>query len=101
MGSAVLAPMRKAAVGLVGTDEHVDLAEGALEIGGDELPYPLRLQVIGVVVARRQHVGARHDAALDLGPEALAARAAVEVLQVARLLAAVAEAHTVIARQIR
>ena len=42
------------------------------------------LQVVGVVVAVRQHVGADHDAALDLGAEALAARALVHVVQVAR-----------------
>jgi hypothetical protein len=35
----------------------------------------LRLEVIGVVVAGGQHVGARHDAPLDLGAEALGARA--------------------------
>src|SRR5487761_284276 len=81
--------------GARGTDEHVDLAEGAPEVGGDELPHALRLQVVRVVVSRRQHVRARHDAALDLGPEALAARAAIEILQVARLVAAVAEADPV------
>ena len=37
------------------------------------------LQVVGVVVAGREHVGAGHDAPLHLRAEALAARALVEV----------------------
>ena len=39
-------------------------------------------------------------AALDLGTEPLAARALVQILQVAGLLAAVAKPHTVKAREI-
>ena len=58
------------------------------------------LQVVGVVVAVREHVGADHDAALDLGPEALRAGLAVHVVQVAVLGCAVAELDAVEAAQV-
>ena len=82
-------------------DQHVDALEGADEVRVDQLPHALRLEVIGIVVAGREHVGPGHDAPLHLRPEPLAARAAVQVLQVARILAAVPEAHAVKARQVR
>jgi hypothetical protein len=47
--------------------------EGALKVGGDQTANLLRLEVIGVVVAVREHIGADQDAALDLGAEALGA----------------------------
>ncbi len=81
--------------------QHVDFAECALEVGIDEAPHLLRLQVVGVVIAGRQHVGAGHDTAFDLGAETFAARALVEIHQIARFLAAVAEAHAIVARQVR
>src|SRR6185312_2702880 len=84
-----------------GAHEDVDLGERALEIGRDELADALRLEIVGVVIARRQHVGACHDAALDLRTEALPTGAAVKVLQVARILAAVAEAHAIITGEVR
>ena len=79
MGSDALAPMLEGHVGRGRAHEHVDLAEGALEVLVDQLPHALGFQVVGVVIAGGQHVGARHDAALHLGAEALAARALVEV----------------------
>src|SRR5206468_9645492 len=51
--------------------DEVARPERLLEIARDEAPHPLRLQVVGVVVAVRQDVGADQDAALHLGPEAL------------------------------
>ena len=61
----------------------------------------MRLQVVGVVVAVAQHIGADHDAALHFGAEALRARLLVHVLQVLVLGGAVAVAHAVVARQVR
>ena len=45
-----------------------------VEVGLDERPDLLGLQVVGVVVAGRERVRAEHDAALDLGAEAPSAR---------------------------
>ena len=55
-------------------DERVDLLEGLVEVALDQRADLLRLQVVGVVVAGRERVRAEHDAALDLGAEAAAAR---------------------------
>ena len=52
--------------------DHVALLEASREILRDQAPQLLRLDVVGVVVAVREHVGADQDAALHLGPEALA-----------------------------
>ena len=88
-------------VGRGGAHEHVDFRERALEVLVDQLPHALRLQVVRVVVAGGQHVRARHDAALDLGAEALAARALVQVHQILRILGAIAVTHAVEAREVR
>src|SRR5690554_1373112 len=61
--------------------DHVAGLEGVGEVAGDEATQLLRLQVIGVVVAVREYVGADQDAPLDLGAEALAAALAVHVVQ--------------------
>src|SRR5687767_8378556 len=47
----------------------VDLAPGLVEVALDERAHLLRLEVVGVVVARREHVGADQDAPADLAPE--------------------------------
>ena len=101
IGSLVFAPSSKAGVGVVGPISTSTSPKARAKSAADQLPHLLRLEVVGVVVAGRQHVGAGHDAALHLGAEALAARALVEVEQVARRLAAVAEAHAVEAREVR
>ena len=51
--------------------QDVALLEGLLEIAPDERAHALRLAVVGVVVARRQRVGADQAAPLDLAAEAL------------------------------
>ena len=63
-----------------------------LEVVGDHAAQLLRLQVVGVVVAVREHVGADHDAALHLGAEAFAAARLVDVLQVGVVRGAMAVA---------
>mmetsp|Transcript_68802 Transcript_68802/g.161867 ORF Transcript_68802/g.161867 Transcript_68802/m.161867 type:complete len:253 (-) Transcript_68802:230-988(-) len=71
--------------------DQVTLREGLLEVVGDHAAQLLGLQVVGVVVAVREHIGADHDAALHLGAEALGARLLVHVEQVVVLGGAVAE----------
>src|SRR3546814_6340787 len=62
----------------------------------------LSLRVIGVVEARRQHIGADHDPPLHLGPKARGAGRGIHVLQ-PRPIGQVAQtiAHAVIAREVR
>ena len=57
-GSSILSPSWNAAVGAGRRQERVDLLERRLEIVRDPGPHLLRLQVIGVVIAGREHVGA-------------------------------------------
>ena len=74
-GSSTFSPSLKAGVGEVGDEHGVHLLERLLEVlRRIERAHLLRLQVVGVVVAGGQRVGAEHDAALHLGAEALAAR---------------------------
>ena len=59
-----------------GRDHQVHLLERGAEVLGDLRPHPLGVAVVGVVVARRERVGADHDPALDLVAEAVVARVA-------------------------
>jgi len=61
--------------------------EALLEVPLDQRPYLLRLQVIGIVIAGREHIGADHDAPADFLPEAGGARPLVHVGDVAAALA--------------
>src|SRR6185369_12253475 len=54
-------------------DDQVATVVGATEIVRDQPADLLRLQVVRVVVAVREHVGPDQDAALDLGAEAFGA----------------------------
>ena len=70
IGSSIFAPRAKAVVGAVGAEQHV----AATRRRGrrprmSERADPLRLGVVGVVVAGGERVGAEHDAALHLGAE--------------------------------
>src|SRR5215208_8504508 len=64
-----------------GRDDCLDRFERSLEILLDERADLLRFDVIGVVVAATQCVGAQHDAAFDFWPEALSASALVHFAQ--------------------
>ena len=59
--------------------DHVDRGEGRVVVAADQRAHLLRLQVVGVVVAGAQHVGAEHDPPLDLGAEPRAARPLVHL----------------------
>ena len=80
--------------------DHVAALERRGEVARDQAPDLLRLQVISVVIAVREHVGADEDPELHLGAEALCARAAIHVGEIAVLLRAVAVAHAVEARKV-
>ena len=80
--------------------DRVDaLREHVLEILLDQRAHLLRAQVIGVVIAGREHVGADHHAAAHLGAETRRARRLIHADHIAALLAQ-AVAHAVIAREI-
>src|SRR4029079_16266022 len=70
-----------------------------LEIALDQSAYLLRSQIVGVVIAGGEHVGADHDAPAHLPAETLGSRALVHVSDVARRLAQPIP-HAVVARQI-
>src|SRR5688572_4828677 len=55
-------------------DDAVDLLKRTRKILRDQGANSLRLQVVRIVVAVAQHVGAKHDSALALRTEPLAAR---------------------------
>ena len=71
--------------------QHVALLEGLLEVALDQGAQLLGAGVIGVVIARRQHIGADQDAALHFGAEALAPAFLIQIGDVARALGAIAE----------
>src|SRR5260221_13969429 len=81
--------------------DDVALFESRREVVRYQPPYLLRLDVVGVVVAVRQDIGADEDPAPDFGTKTFGAGLAVHVGEVAVLLRAVAVAHTVEARQVR
>ena len=99
-GSAARAPSSKATDGEVGVISRSKSSKAGGEVAGDQRPDLLGAEVVGVVEARRQRVGAEHDPALDLGPEA--GRAGPLVHLVERVgLDAEAEADAVVAGEVR
>ncbi len=76
-------------------------SKGRPEVLGDLRAHALGAAVVGVVVAGRQRIGAEHDPPLDLGAEAVVARARVHVQQIARTRRAKAIANAVEAGEVR
>ena len=70
------AELERDASGAVGVTTKSKRSKAAREVLGDLRAHLLRAAVVGVVVAAGQRVGAEHDAALDLGAEAVVARLA-------------------------
>lgn len=58
-------------------EDEITLREGRLKIVGNEAAQLLGFQVIGVVVAVRQHISTDHDAAFDFAAETFGAGVAV------------------------
>ena len=93
-------PSANAGVGLVGIAIKSTRLERDLVVAADERAHLLGLQVVRVVVARAEHVGAEQDPALDLGPEPGVARAIVHVAERRRIGRAIAIPHPVVAREV-
>ena len=65
-GSPDFSPSAKAATGVVGVRMTSTSCEGLVEVALDQRAHLLRLEIIGVVIAGRQHIGADQDAPLHL-----------------------------------
>ena len=70
-GSSILSPARNGPEGAVGVSSASTRSNAWLKSSTMRRRTFCALQVVGVVVAGREHVGADQDAALDLGAEAL------------------------------
>ena len=99
-GSAVFSPILKAGVGATGVSEQVNLGKRREKILHDQGAHLLGLEVIGVVVARGERIGAEHDAPLHLGAEPFARASSCTSPAVRRHRCPVAVPHPVIAGQI-
>ena len=77
-GSSIFSPSLYAGVGVTGPAIRSTSLERLVEVLADQPPDLQRLQVIGVVVAGTQGVGAQHDAAFHFGAEALRPGPAVQ-----------------------
>src|SRR5689334_11638996 len=81
-------------------EDDVDLIEGGHEVVLDQATDLLRLEVVGVVVTGRQCIGTDHDPALYFRAETFATGTLVQVFQVFRVFAAIAETYAIEARQV-
>ena len=93
-------PMPNAADGVAGVSiASMPLRKAVLEIALDQRAHLLRPDVIGVVVAGREHIGADHHAPAHLLAEAFRARLLIHADDVAAVDAQPV-AHAVIAREV-
>ena len=99
IGSSIFSPWPNAPDGAVGVSSASTLLERLGEIAQDQRADFLRAQVIGVVIAGRQHIRADHDAPPHLGAEAGGARAFIQVAQILAIFAQ-AEPNAIITRQV-
>ena len=81
--------------------DDVALLEGCIEVVGDQTANALCLQIVGVVVTVRQHVGADENAALYFFAKTLRTRLGVHVVEVVVFRCAIAITHAVETRQVR
>ena len=89
-----LAPSGNAVVGVVGVNSRcTPLSKTLGEVARDQAAHLLRLAIVGVVVAGREHVRAEEDAARDLRTEARGPRCFVHAAQAVRLRCAVRTAR--------
>ena len=95
----MFSPCANAADGAVGVSSASTCVKCLGEVAQDQRPHLLRAQVVGVVIAGRQHVGADHDAPPNLGAESRRAGALIQIAQIFAVLTQ-AEAHAVIACEV-
>src|ERR1700738_4873446 len=79
--------------------DAVDQLERRREVARNQGAHPLRLQVIGIIIAGRQHIGADQHAPPDLGAKPGGAGQFIHLVEAAALDPE-AEAHTVVAREV-
>src|SRR5262249_53982151 len=79
--------------------DGVHFCKGIAEVLGNQSPYFLSFEVVGVVIAGGQDIGTEHDAALYFRPETGSARLAVHA-QERRLVNPQAIPHAIVARQV-
>ena len=84
-----------------GGKDRIHRFEGLLEVTSDQGADFLSAGVIGVVVTRGEHVGAKDNAAFHLGAEAELARLVVEIYDVGGVRGAIAVTNPVEAREVR
>ena len=83
-----------------GGDDQIDLFKGCGEVVADEGPGFLRLEVVGIVVAGAENVGAEEDAAFDLWTEAFGTRLDVMLHEIGGGGGAVAVADSIEASEV-
>ena len=76
-------------------------SKASVKSSADERAHFLRAQIVGVVIAAAEHVGAEDDAPFDLGAEPFLARPAIVVEQAGGVLRAMPVPHAVEAGEIR
>src|SRR5262249_31578615 len=96
-GSSTFSPSLNASVGAAGSNITSQRANAS----SYSLRMRVRAEVVGVVVAGRQRVGAEQDAPLHFRAESRAPRVGVERVHVVAPLMTKAVAHAVEARQVR
>jgi hypothetical protein len=84
-----------------GADNRIDLLEGSREILPDQGSNFLGPQIISVVIARTQNVGAKDNAPLDLRTEPLLSGFAVMIQQALRVLGPETVSHSVEPGEVR
>ena len=92
--------VRTPAHGVIGASSTSQRLNASVKSRAIRLRTLLRPQIVGVVIAGRQHIGADHDAAADFAAEAFGAATLVKIEQIVRALGTVAVAHAVVAREI-
>ena len=83
-----------------GTGDHIALRKGLLKVGCDDAAHLLRLEVVGVVIAVREHIGAGENAALDFVAKPFGTGVFVHAVEVGVVWRAVAKFHPIKARQV-
>ena len=94
-------PQAKGGTGCGRRQQQITAFPRPVKIAGDERAYLLRLSIIGIVKARREHIGANEDATLHLCPKACCAGGGVHVLQIGPIRqVAQAITHAIIAGEV-
>ena len=100
-GSSIFSPIRNATVGLVGVRIRSTCSKAVLKILQDQRSHFQRLQVIRIVVAGAQSIGAQQDAPLHFLPESVHPRFSIHVGEPGLASLANPVSHPVVTRKVR